>query len=242
MRILALDTTTPAGSIAVVEASNTPAAGDSLQVLGLVGTTSDEPYSSRLFRQLEFLLAELRLTTADLDLFGVAAGPGTFTGLRVGLTAVKGWAEVYGRPAAAVSALEAMAWQWAKTVVKPGRIVAVKDARRGQIYGGIYEWVERGLRRVGDDVVMAPDEFGQHLQQTLGAGEFAFATTAPEWWRSMLASSRFSQQRIVPVSAVLAPAVAELAWGKAQRGETCDALALDAHYVRRSDAEMQWKG
>ena len=106
MRILALDTTTPAGSLAVLEANDTPNTSNGLKVLGLVGTRSDEAYSSRLFRQLEFLLAELKLTTADIDLFGVAAGPGTFTGLRVGLTAVKGWAEVHRRPVAADAAAE----------------------------------------------------------------------------------------------------------------------------------------
>lgn len=247
MRILAVDTTTLHGSLAALEANNPMGGSSGLKVLGLVGTRSDEAYSSRLFRQLEFLLAELKLTTADFDLFGVAAGPGTFTGLRVGLTAVKGWAEVHQRPVAAVSALEAIAWQCPRgegpeKVNGRGRIVAVEDARRGQIYGGIYEHIDHGLGRVGDDVVMSPGEFWKHLDQTVGAGEFAFATTSPGLLRSVLAGSRFGERAIVPVSHVLAPAVGELAWGKMRRGETCDALTLDAHYVRRSDAEMTLEG
>ena len=243
MRILALDTTTPAGSIAVLEAAFGDASGAKL--LGLVGTRSTEAYSSRLFRQLEFLLAELRLTTADFDLFGVAAGPGTFTGLRVGLTAVKGWAEVHKRPIAAVSALEALAWQGAKATgngAPASRIVAVEDARRGQLYGGTYEQVEGRLRRMADDVVMSAEELWPHLQQTLGATEFVFATTTPEFLHSAVAPSVFRGRAIVPVSNVLAPTIGELAWHKAQHGETCDALTLDAHYVRRSDAELLWKG
>ncbi len=81
------------------------------RVIGTVSTWTDEIYSSRMFRHLEFLLQELSLGLGEFDLFAVAAGPGSFTGLRVGLAAVKGWAEVYRKPIAAVSALEAVAAQ-----------------------------------------------------------------------------------------------------------------------------------
>src|SRR5208282_3697503 len=100
--ILALDTSSPSGSLAVLRDD---------KVIGCVSTWTDEIYSSRMFRHLEFLLRELSLDLKDFDLFAIAAGPGSFTGLRVGLAAVKGWAEVYGRPIAAVSALEAVAAQ-----------------------------------------------------------------------------------------------------------------------------------
>src|SRR5271166_5021543 len=89
--VLALDTSSPSGSIAVLRDE---------KVIGVVSTTGDETYSSRMFRQLEFLLAELKLSHGDFDLFAVNSGPGSFTGLRVGLTAAKGWAEVYAKPAA----------------------------------------------------------------------------------------------------------------------------------------------
>ncbi len=97
---LAVDTSSRVGSLAVLRDTG---------IVGVVSTFSDEAYSSRMFRQLEFLLAELRVGLAEFDLFAVVSGPGSFTGLRVGLTAVKGWAEVYQRPIAAVSGLEAIA-------------------------------------------------------------------------------------------------------------------------------------
>ena len=81
--ILALDTSSPTGSVAVVEDS---------RLLAVISTTTDEPYSSRIFRQLEFLLNELHLRLDQFDLFAVNAGPGSFTGLRVGLTTSKAWA------------------------------------------------------------------------------------------------------------------------------------------------------
>ncbi len=99
---LALDTSSPAGSLAVLRDE---------KVIGTVSTWTDEIYSSRMFRHLDFLLKDLSLRLEEFDLFAVAAGPGSFTGLRVGLAAVKGWAEVYGKPIAAVSGLEAIAAQ-----------------------------------------------------------------------------------------------------------------------------------
>src|SRR6201987_4652 len=124
--VLALDTSSPSGSLAVLRDE---------KVVGVVSTATGEVYSSRMFRELEFLLGELSLRMEEFELFAVAAGPGSFTGLRVGLAAVKGWAEVYRKPIAAVSALEAVAVQARSNAAL---IVPVLDARRGQLYFGLY--------------------------------------------------------------------------------------------------------
>ncbi len=235
MRILAVDTTTRSGSLAVLQAGR-----EALHcaVLGVVAMQGDEGYSTRLFRHLEFLLGELKLSTADMDLFAVAAGPGSFTGLRVGLTAVKGWSEIHGKPIASVGALEAIAAQ----VQSPNStIVAVEDARRGHLYGGIYVREDGALRRLADDVVLAPKEFWSYLTGVLGDETFVFATPDPCFVETIAAPSPFSRTPIVSVSNMLAPAVGEVGIRKAQRGQVCDALTLDAHYVRRSDAEMLFK-
>lgn len=118
MLILALDTSSPAGSVAVLRDG---------KVIGVVSTWVDEIYSSRMFRHLGFILRELAIGLEHIDLYAVAAGPGSFTGLRVGLTAVKGWAEVYGKPIAAVSALEAVAVQ---TRSGAALLAPVLDARQ----------------------------------------------------------------------------------------------------------------
>ena len=102
MLILAIDTSTPAGSVGILRDD---------RVIGVVSTWVAETYSSRIFRHLEFLLSELSIKTAEIDLFAVAAGPGSFSGLRVGLAAAKAWAEVHKKPIAAVSALESVAAQ-----------------------------------------------------------------------------------------------------------------------------------
>jgi len=124
MLVLAVDTSGITGSLAIAKDAD---------ILGVVSTTSDEAYSSRMFRQLEFLLAELKVGLPEFDLFAVTAGPGSFTGLRVGLAAVKGWAEVYEKPIAAVGVLEAVAVQ---SLAKEGMVAAILDGRRGQIARG----------------------------------------------------------------------------------------------------------
>jgi tRNA threonylcarbamoyladenosine biosynthesis protein TsaB len=201
-----------------------------------------------MFRHVEFLLAELSLNPKEFDLFAVTAGPGSFTGLRVGLTAVKGWAEVYGKPVAAVSALEAVAIQSQRDGAV---LVPVLDARRGQIYFGAYRRSgragESGLTLEGEECVMGPDEFLENIQARGAAFDFAVATPEPELIsaavsRAGTGGAQARAIRIDRVSAILAPHVGLLGFLRAQRGELVNALTLDANYVRRTDAELQWKG
>ncbi|MGH9814499.1 MAG: tRNA (adenosine(37)-N6)-threonylcarbamoyltransferase complex dimerization subunit type 1 TsaB [Candidatus Acidiferrales bacterium] len=253
MLILALDTSTPSGSVAVLEGN---------RLMGMVGTDMQETYSSRLFRQLDFLLRELSLEIKEIDLFAVVAGPGSFTGLRVGLTAVKGWGEVHGRPVAAISGLEAVAALAVGPVAsgspeaihtgepdRPGDsagdrsyIAPVMDARRGQVYGGLYRRTAAGLVRHGDEVLMTAQEFVRELATRVGAQRVLFASPTPRVLTDALTGSALRGCGLEQVAAPLAATVGRLAWLKAQRGETVDALTLDANYIRRSDAELLWKG
>lgn len=235
MLILALDTSSRAGSVAVLRDAAT---------LGLVSTSSDENFSSRIFRQTEFLLRELSLDLEQFDLFAVAAGPGSFTGLRVGLSAAKGWAEVYGKPIAAVGTLEAIAAQSRSRI---DHVAAVLDARRGQVYCGLYrrppESGAEEIARDGEECVMSPAEFLLHVLARTGNSEVAIVTPTPEVISEALGKiggnrSRFVVERI---STILAPVVGRLGYRYAQRGQLTDSLALAANYVRRSDAELNWK-
>jgi len=230
MLILAVDTSTQAGSLAVLQDT---------AVLGVVSTSAEETYSSRMFRHLDFLLRELRMEMKQFDVYAVAAGPGSFTGLRVGLAAVKGWAEVYEKPVAAVSGLQAIAAQ----AREPGRYLApVMDARRGQIFGGLYERAGERLIRAADEVVMTAAEFLEHLRAHGPSEGPAFVTSTPEVLVEPVANSIFRGRPIETVSAVLAPMIGQLGCAQARRGELVDALHLDANYIRRSDAELLWKG
>jgi tRNA threonylcarbamoyladenosine biosynthesis protein TsaB len=235
--VLALDTSSPSGSLAVLRDE---------KVIGVVSTATGEVYSSRMFRELEFLLGELSLRMEEFELFAVAAGPGSFTGLRVGLAAVKGWAEVYRKPIAAVSALEAVAVQGHFSA---GLIAPVLDARRGQLYFGLYRRAsdrapsESPLALDGGEYVMTPVEFFEALRQRTGGTEFTIVTPQRELFSGAAAQSEIANLRaaVEPASAVLAPFIGQLGLRQARRGELADPLTLDANYVRRTDAELHWK-
>jgi tRNA threonylcarbamoyladenosine biosynthesis protein TsaB len=229
MLILALDTSTPAGSLAIVE---------DFRVVRGAPIAGDDPYSSRLFRQLDSLLLEANLELKSFDLFAVAAGPGSFTGLRVGLTAAKGWSEVFGKPIAAVSGLEAVA---AQSKLQAGLLAPVLDARRGEVYGGLYERSGNELAKIGETVVMSPAEYLTWVGQESAGRPVKFVSLAPEVLAGHLASFSRTAGEIEMVSASLAPVIGQLGYAKAQRGELVDALTLDANYVRRTDAETLWK-
>jgi tRNA threonylcarbamoyl adenosine modification protein YeaZ len=260
--ILSLDTSSPSGSVAILRDDLT---------LGVISTRAEENYSSRIFRHLEFLLSDLSLKLRDFDVFAVSAGPGSFTGLRVGLTAAKGWAEVYRKPVVGVSALEAVAFQG-----RAGSAVSVPalDARRGQIYFGVYRPAPTGLALDGEEFVVTPEEFAEKLGALAHSrdadgdqggdgvrhdsasshdggnsarnGGGAFSIVTPD------ASVVELVSRLMPhfsaefagldiVSSVLAPSIGRIAHARALRGDVSDALTLDANYVRRTDAEMRWK-
>ena len=233
MLILAIDTSTHAGSIALLRDS---------KVLAEVSAREDTPYSTRLFRDLELLQSRAQFCMNQIDLFAVAAGPGSFTGLRVGLTAVKGWAEVYGKPIAAVSGLEAIA---AQANASDDRISPFLDARRGHVFGSTYR---RGpdqpkeLQLVGEAAILTIEEFLRQVKQNCGTRRALLVSATPQVLPRALVESILPGAQIEQVSESLAPTIGRLGFGRANRGDLVDALGLDANYIRRSDAEVARTG
>jgi len=228
MLILAIDTSSPFGSVALLR---------DVDVVSQVASAADEPYSTRLFRDVDRVVQDAGVGMLDVELYAVASGPGSFTGVRVGLAAVKAWAEVYRKPIASVSALEAMA---AQADVGETLIAGIADAHRGQFFAGLYERKDHALRRRGDDVVMSPAECFVYLQEQAAGAPFVIRTTAPELVRASLRASAAEGVCVEPADPALAPAIGRLGFARAQTGELVDSLTLDAHYVRRSDAELLW--
>jgi tRNA threonylcarbamoyladenosine biosynthesis protein TsaB len=246
MLILALDTSTRTGSIAVLRDQ---------AVLAEVVSSSDRPYSISFFGDLDRLLVPINLSVQQFDLFAVGAGPGSFTGLRAGLTAAKAWSEIFSKPVAAVSCLEAIASKvLASRAMTGGTLVApVLDARRGQIFGCVYQWMAYAVRLqpLTEEVVMSANEFLELVQGRLpeaplspkepGEPEVVFVSATRELIQPALKASNLASAHIEPVSGVLAADIGRLAYAKALRGDVVDALGLDANYVRRPDAERNWK-
>jgi tRNA threonylcarbamoyladenosine biosynthesis protein TsaB len=197
LKILAIDTTSERGSIAITEGE---------QVTAEIALHSTDGFAQVLFGKIENLLAGNGLRLAEIDGFASASGPGTFTGVRVGLTAVKGLAEGMSRKVVAVSNLKAMAYFGTRNLRAPWM-----DARRGDIYGAVYN---AGLEVMQDEVVMRYDA-----------------------WLAALPAD----VEILSEPRLLAGAIGTIAAREFAAGRAVDPAVVDANYVRRSDAEMQWK-
>jgi len=229
MLILAIDTSTRAGSIALLR---------DREILAEIAAREETPYSTRLFRDLELLQSRAQFRMDQIDVFAVAAGPGSFTGLRVGLTAVKGWAEVYRKPIAAVSGLEAIAAQGSANheVLSP-----FLDARRGHVFGSSYRrrsGQPSTLQLVGEEALLTLEEFLSLVKRNCGATQAILVSATPDVLPLDLVESILPEAQIEQVSASLAPSIGRLGFDRANRGDLVDALGLDANYIRRSDAEV----
>ncbi|HEV2288434.1 MAG TPA: tRNA (adenosine(37)-N6)-threonylcarbamoyltransferase complex dimerization subunit type 1 TsaB [Candidatus Acidoferrales bacterium] len=245
MLLLAVDTATATGSLAVLRDG---------ALLGLVSSNVSEGHSTRLFRHVDFLLAELQLKMEQFDVFAVAAGPGSFTGLRVGLTAVKAWAEVYAKPVVPLNGLEAVAAQasrcghWKENGQNDDELLVapVVRATRGQVCGALYNCRGSELKAVDRGQACSAEEFLAYIADHAKNRRVQFISPEPEVIQSALVRSKFFSAAVghgvLKASPVLAPILGELAFQYASRGEFTDALRLDANYIQRSDAELAWKG
>lgn len=214
--LLAIDTTHECGSIAI-------ARGD--EILEELALRAPDGFAHVIYAQLASLLERHAIRPCDFDCFASASGPGSFTGVRVGLACVKGLAEACGKPACAVSNLQALA------VFGSGPLrAAVLDARRGEVYGGVYN--STGMA-VAPEIVA---KFPAWLETLPPDVEFVSQDFQPE-----LAGTRFEGASVVAAPHALAGAIARIASGRLIRGDASDPAALDANYVRRSDAELFWK-
>jgi tRNA threonylcarbamoyladenosine biosynthesis protein TsaB len=229
VRILSVDTSTKAGGVAALE--------DDL-VRDHVFEPSIEEFSSKLFRNLDLLLSRIHWKTCDFDLYAVTAGPGTFTGLRVGLTAVKAWGELYAKPIAAVSGLEAIA---AQCTARAGLVAVLADARRGQVFGALYSFREGRLVLQSDEMLCSPAEFASAVMGCAGGEAIALISPSPEAFLPDILAAGLHPAKIERSSEDLAPWVGRVGFQQFKRGDVVDALSLDANYIRRSDAELYWK-
>jgi tRNA threonylcarbamoyladenosine biosynthesis protein TsaB len=198
-----------------------------------------EDYSSWLIPAIQRVLAQGEVVLGEVEVYVATAGPGSFTGLRVGLTTVKALAEIYGRGISAVSRLEAIAsegsgGEW---------IAALVNGSRGEVYSGLYH--REGARVVlqGQESVSPVREFVEAVRRKVPGEGVCWATPDKElvlgapWW----AKREQAGDRAEVVTAVLAPRIGQIGYLQARAGKLVDALALDANYIRRSDAERSWK-
>jgi tRNA threonylcarbamoyladenosine biosynthesis protein TsaB len=227
MFILGIDTSGRDGSVALARES-----GGCFEVLGaapLAGRT----YSAQLIPAISALLASASLAKSAIDLLAVASGPGSFTGLRVGLSTVKGLAEALTKPIVAVSVLAATAVAAGHTA----SVIAALDAQRGDVYVGEYQVAysevpaELKAHRI-EEVLLSLEAFVGSMLARVPAPVICTPDASVE---SALHQAGSSVQRVPRPQADL---IARLGVAQYLQGQTISPEALDANYLRHSDAEI----
>jgi len=217
MRVLALETSTLAGGVALVD-------GERLVAEYLLDVSVT--HSERLMAAVDRVLADARWAPRDLDGIAVSIGPGSFTGLRIGVSTAKGLAWALGVPVAAVPTLDAMAAAipWAALPVCP-----VLAARRAEVYASLYRHDGDGLRREWEYLALPTDELAARLTEpTLLIGDGAAGITSPH------------ARLPAPPRRVPSPAcVAVLGRERLILGDSVGAAELAPLYLRPSQAELR---
>lgn len=224
MKILAIDTSNQTLAIGIMEDD---------KVLGQIQTTANKNHSITLMPNVQSLMQQVNLKPADLDRIVVAQGPGSYTGLRIGVTTAKTLAYTLRAELVGVSSLAVLA---ANCVEHQGLIVPLFDARRKNVYAGIYRWQEGRLVNQFADRHIAIADLLHHLseqQDVLFVGEDVAKFT--EEITSELPNATVNQisQHNYPNGIVLA----EL--GRNAQPET-DIHGFLPHYLKRVEAEENW--
>jgi tRNA threonylcarbamoyladenosine biosynthesis protein TsaB len=216
MLVLALDTTTPAGSVALANRGT---------VLEVMAIDPSQPVATRLPGDLAALLDRHHVRVDDIALFAVATGPGSFTGLRIGIASMQGLAVATGQPLVGVSSFQALA-----TFANASRVGVWIDAWRGEVYGALLACEEGAPPHEIGSALVAPPEA---LLGEVGAAEATvFVGDGAVKYRDRL------RQRVVEPTPLIAGAVARLAWDRFEAGEAPPPHAIRPLYVRRPDAEL----
>jgi tRNA threonylcarbamoyladenosine biosynthesis protein TsaB len=198
--------------------------------LDSVRTPPDEKRSERLWTEIQSILAHVRLSISDVDVFAVCVGPGGFTGLRVGMAAVKGLAAATNKPIVGVTSLEAAAF-----AAQPATSVcALVNAYKGEVYSQLFSFDRDCVPVPQNEPVVSSLELA--LKRVAGVTELAIVGDGSEGLDIGGAAADSTPKKVPPCSA---EAIASLALLKYSRGEVKTPASLKACYVRRSEAEIK---
>ena len=225
MKILALETSAKACSVAVTD--NGRVVASAFQCTGLT-------HSRTLMPMVEDMLRNADLTLSDCDVIAVANGPGSFTGIRIGIAAAKGLAFAAEKPMAGISTLEAMAMNCIATA---GLIVCAMDARRQQVYNGLFLSDGNRLTRLSPDRPIALSELSEEIKP-LGEKHITVVGDGANLCRNYLLDAGIpcvpAPPHLLHQNAVTVALAAERA---AAEGRLCSAQELEAVYLRAAQAD-----
>ncbi len=226
MKILALDTTTNSCSAAIVD--------DEL-VSAELTTVNNQTHSKHLMTMIDTVCAVAGVKIADMDGYAVTIGPGSFTGLRIGISTIKGLAWSLNKPVVGVSSLDALAWQ-----CSPGNylVCALLDARKHEVYCCRYRFQDGELKKEGAEQVVAPGEIIGDIREPcvfVGSGAVMYKEQIAEKLGSFAHFAGWNQHTL------RASSVAGLSLKRFVHRQTDDVALLVPQYIRKSDAELHRK-
>ena len=226
--VLAVDTATALQSIALID-------GDEILESRLRRVAFN--HGSSLLANIDSLFEDRCIGLQDVDLFAVGLGPGSFTGLRVGLATAKALSRSVDTPIVGVSSLAAQAYLPARH--RPGHPVAsLFDARRREVYGGVYQWDDEQLNCLLEDCALAPDTWMEHVDASVD-GPLLQVGDALQRYDQLLQWSRPELLTLGPeFISPSALGVAYLGRHRATRRGSADRAQLEPNYIRPSDAVL----
>jgi tRNA threonylcarbamoyladenosine biosynthesis protein TsaB len=239
MRILAIETSTLLGGVAVAD--------DSSGLIAEVRLNVKSTHSERLMTEIDHVMKRSGLQVSDIDAFAVSIGPGSFTGLRIGVSTVKGFSYATGRPIVTVPTLEAFAWNFPFSRYP---VCTLLDARKKEVYAALFRWVNGDFDRLIGETSTKVDmllekikagegkDDGRFFEKIIFAGEGALLygkeITDVLGGRAIFAPP----DKMVPSPS----AIASVGLRKVLREEFSEPVSLVPLYVRRSEAEIKWNG
>lgn len=226
MKILAIDTATHTGSVALT---------DDGAVLAEYSLLSEETHSRRLLQAVDYLLARTGLVWEGIDGLAVTIGPGSFTGIRIGLATVKGLAMATGRPVVGISTLDALAANLFSTF---SPIFPVIDARKKEVFTAVYYPDQEGRPvKASPEMVLSPGDLVARIKERvilIGDGVCSYG----QFFKEALGDKAVFAPG--PLSFIRASNVAFLAAERFRSGQQDDVATLVPVYIRPSEAEMKW--
>jgi tRNA threonylcarbamoyladenosine biosynthesis protein TsaB len=232
MKILAIETSTMLGGVAIMD--------DLSGLIAEVRLNVKSTHSERLMTGIDHVLRQAGLGISDMDVFAVAIGPGSFTGLRIGLSTVKGFSYATGKPIVPVPTLEAIAWNFPYCRYP---VCTMLDARKKEVYTALFKWDGENFLRLIDEMSIKVDRLLEQMMPYVrrklvftGEGALIYRDTIVE---AMGRRAIFA----TPEKMIPSPAnVASIGIRKASKGEFSEPVSLIPFYIRRSEAEIKCNG
>lgn len=228
VKILAVDSSSITGSVALCQ-------GERLVAESLLNVRST--HSEKLLKQIDLLLNEAEWKLEDLDLLTVVTGPGSFTGLRIGIATIKGLAQVLNKPVVPVTSLQTVAMN---LPLSPVPICAFLDARKKEVYSQLFEWHHlAGPVAIGEPSVLPPEQLLNEL-----SGEVALVGDGVFLYRQLI-DDILADRALIPVATAHQLRAAQAAWLALQArsaGLLQNAAGILPTYIRPSDAELNLSG